>query len=204
MKLYFSYGSCSLAIRIIIHEIGLNAEFEAVDLKAKITAAGENFLKINPKGAVPVLVTDENEILTENAIIQQYLADQYQANTLLPALGHFKRYRVLEWLNFITTELHKGCGPLFNSAVPTEMKESLFKPALKNKLAYVEKNLQQNAFLLGEQFTLADAYLFVILFWLPHLKIELAEWPELTRYYKNLQQRAAIKRSLDEEKRNNQ
>lgn len=200
MKLYFAKGTCSLAVRIIIHEIGLDSEFEAVDFKTKKTTSGQDFLQINPKGVVPVLLTDENEILTENVAIQQYLADRYNAIQLLPALGNFKRYRVLEWLNFITTELHKGCGPLFNPSVPSDMKDSVFKPALKNKLNYVEKNLQKNTFLLGEQFTLADAYLFVILSWLPHFKIDLSEWPQLTRYYTNLEQRTAIKQSLQEER----
>lgn len=200
MKLYFTKGSCSLAIRIIMHEIGLKSEFEAVDLKTKKTASGQDFLQINPKGAVPALLTDDNEILTENAVIQQYLADKYNATHLLPALNNFKRYRVLEWLNFITTELHKGCGALFNPAVPADAKDNVFKPMLKNKLSLVEKNLQKTTFLLGEQFTLPDAYLFVILSWLPLFKINLNEWPRLTHYYANLEQRAAIQQSLQEER----
>lgn len=200
MKLYFAKGTCSLAVRIIIHEIRLKSEFEAVDLKTKKTASGEDFLQINPKGAVPVLLTDENEILTENAVIQQYLADKHNATHLLPALNNFKRYRVLEWLNFITTELHKGCGPLFNSAVPSDIKDSVFKPALQNKLHFVEKNLQKNTFLLGGQFTLPDAYLFVILSWLPYFKMDLNAWPHLTRYYANLEQRTTIQQSLQEER----
>lgn len=200
MKLYFAKGSCSLAVRIIINEIGLKSEFEAVDLKTKKTASGQDFLQINPKGAVPVLLTDDNEILTENAVIQQYLADKHNATHLLPAPNNFKRHRVLEWLNFITTELHKGCSPLFNPAVPSDIKDSVFKPALKNKLNFIEKNLQKNTFLFGEQFTLPDAYLFVILSWLPHFKIALNEWPHLARYYANLEQRTAIQQSLQEER----
>src|SRR5690349_19217638 len=122
MKLYYSKGACSLAVRIIINEIGLQSEYEAVDLKTKKTATGQDFLKINPKGSVPVIQTDEKQILTENAVIQQYLADTNKATQLLPALGNFERYRVLEWLNFISTELHKGFSPLFNPNVPNELK----------------------------------------------------------------------------------
>lgn len=123
MKLYYSAGTCSLAVRIIINEIGLPSTYEAVDLKTKKTASGQDFLQINPKGSVPVIVTDDNEILTENSVIQQYLADKNNASSLLPALGHFKRYRVLEWLNYISTELHKGCGPLFSPSIPVELKK---------------------------------------------------------------------------------
>lgn len=198
MKLYYSKGACSLAVRIVINEIGLYSEFEAVDLKNKKTSSGQDFLKINPKGSVPVLLTDENEILTENSIIQQYLADTHNAIQLLPALGNFKRYRVLEWLNFISTELHKGCGPLFHPGIPPEMKENIFKPALKNKLTYVENNLHTK-FLAGDHVTLADTYLFVILSWLPHFKINMNEWPKLSHYFVELTQRPAFKKSLQEE-----
>src|SRR5688572_12009519 len=113
MKLYYSKGACSLAVRIILHEIGAACEFEAVDLATKKTETGMDFLKINPKGAVPTLILDDKAILTENAVIQQYLAEKYHATQLLPPLGDMKRYRVLEWLNFISTDLHKSCGPLF-------------------------------------------------------------------------------------------
>lgn len=198
MKLYYAKGTCSLAVRIVINELELPCEFESVNLKTKKTSSEQDFLQINPKGSVPVLLTDENEVLTENAVIQQYLADTYHATQLLPTTDNFKRYRILEWLNFISTELHKGCGPLFHPGIPIEMKNNLFKPALKAKLSYVEKNLQKK-FLLGEEFTLADPYLFVILTWMPHFKITIAEWPQLTRYYNELTQRPSIKKSLQEE-----
>src|SRR5689334_13101143 len=108
MKLYYSKGACSLAVRILLHELGIKSEFEAVDLKTKRTETNADFLKINPKGAVPTLTTDKQEILTENAVILCYLADEYKAIELLPAPGNFKRYRVLEWLNYVATEIHKG------------------------------------------------------------------------------------------------
>lgn len=198
MKLYYAKGTCSLAVRITINEIGMQAQFEEVDLKTKKTASGEDFLLINPKGSVPVIVTDKKETLTENSVIQQYLADKNNATQLLPPLGSFKRYRVLEWLNYISTELHKGCGPLFSPAIPTDLKNSVFKPALKNKLSYVEKNLTSQ-FLLGDHFTIADSYLFVILSWLPLFKIDLKEWPQLSHYFSELQHRDSVKKSLQEE-----
>lgn len=115
MKLYYSKGACSLAPRIIINELGVKSEFEAVDLAAKKTETGQNFLSINPKGAVPVLITNDGQTLTENAVILQYLADTNEGTELLPAFGSFKRYRVLEWLNYIATELHKGAGAVIQS-----------------------------------------------------------------------------------------
>lgn len=127
MKLYYTQAACSLAVRITINEIGLKCDYESVDLKAKKTEKGEDFLKINPKGAVPVLKTNDGEILTENAVILQYLADTNSATKLLPGTGDFKRYRILEWLNYITTELHKTIGALFNPELPQKLKLLLSK-----------------------------------------------------------------------------
>jgi glutathione S-transferase len=199
MKLYYSKGACSLVIRIVIHELQLNAEFCAVNLQTKQTENNEDFLKINPKGAVPTLMLDNKEILTENSVIQQYLADNYKGTQLLPAINDFKRYRVLEWLNYVSTELHKGCVPLFNAKVPEDIKDAIFKPALKAKINYVEKHLAQYEYLLGDQFTFPDAYLFVVLRWMPYLKIDLSDCPAITRYFENLKERQSIKQSLTEE-----
>jgi glutathione S-transferase len=199
MKLYYSKGACSLAVRITLHEIGAACEFESVDLKTKKTASGDDYLQINPKGAVPALTLDNQEILTENAAIQQYLADHCKATQLLPLPTDFKRYRILEWLNFISTDLHKGCGPFFNPNIPEEIKDNIFRPILKSKLDFVEQRLQQNTYLMGEQFTIADSYLFVILFWLPKLKFELAQWPNLQRYFAQLKTRKAVQQALQEE-----
>src|SRR5437870_2266196 len=113
MKLYYSKGACSLAVRILINELNISCKYEAVNLKTKETETGKNFYEINPKGAVPTLILENNNVLTENAVIHQYLADQQKAHHLLPNLNDFKRYQVLEWLNFIATELHKGFSPLF-------------------------------------------------------------------------------------------
>jgi len=199
MKLYYSKGACSLAARIIINELGLNCEYDAVDLKTKRTESGMDFLTFNAKGSVPVLEIKEGEVLTENAVIQQYLADQQSAYQLLPKVGDFKRYRVLEWLNYISTELHKGFGPLFNATISPELKEQIFVANLNNKFSFVNKHLEQHPYLCGDHFTLPDAYLFVMIFWGLIKKLNIQQWPALNKYFDNLQQRKAIIKSLLEE-----
>lgn len=199
MKLYYSKGACSLAVRIVMHEIGLQCEFEAVNLKTKQTQTGANFLEINPKGGVPTLVLDDNTILTENAVIQQYLADTFNATQLLPPLKDFQRYRVLEWLNFVSTDLHKGVAPLFNPNLAQEVKE-VFKTNLKKNLQFLDNHLKQQSCLLdNKQFTLADGYLFVVLTWLPHFQINLNEYNNLARYFSELKDRPSIQQALTEE-----
>src|SRR5579864_6749967 len=159
MKLYYSKGACSLAVRIIIHELDLPCDYVAVNLKTKETENGEDFLKINPKGSVPTLVVDNKTIITENAVIQQYLADKMKATHLLPLISSLQRYRVLEWLNYVSTELHKGCGPLFNPEVPEECKE-IFRKILMKKFQSLDTHFKTHKYLLGDEFTLPDAYLF--------------------------------------------
>jgi glutathione S-transferase len=200
MKLYYTKGACSLAVRIVINEIGIKAEYEAVDLATKKTENGLDFLQINPKGAVPTIITDENETLTENAVIQQYLTDRYKADNLLPPCGNFQRYRVLEWLNFITTELHKSFGLLFNPQLPTEVKNGIIIPLIKKKFSYIEATLKQNEYLCEKKFTLPDAYLFVMLLWAKNFQIDISENTGISRYFTELQKRASIQQSLKEEK----
>ncbi len=199
MKLYYSKGACSLAVRIILHEIGAACEFESVNLKTKQTETGQNFQDINPKGSVPALVLDNQEVLTENAVIQQYLADTYKATHLLPPAPDFQRYRVLEWLNFIAADLHKGCGPLMKPALPEDIKENILRPVLNQKLRYLSQHLGQTTYLCGDQFTLADGYLFVILFWFPAFQAKWADWPVLSKYFNQLKERPAIQKALAEE-----
>jgi len=199
MKLYYSKGACSLAVRIIIHEIGVACEFESVNLQTKQTEKGNDYFKINPKGSVPALVLENKKVLTENAVIQQYLADTHKASHLLPPLGDLKRYHVLEWLNFAGTDLHKSCGPLFNSNVPENIKEEVFRPLLKKKLIFVEKQLEQKAYLMGDEFTLPDSYVFVVLRWLASLKVDISDCPNLQRYFAHLKERKSIQQALKEE-----
>lgn len=198
MKLYYTKGACSLAARIIINELGVNCEYESVDLTAKRTESGQDYFKINPKGAVPALQIGD-QVLTENAVIHQYLADENNAIQLLPPIGDFKRYRVLEWENYLATELHKSYGPLFNPTIPQEIKEKYLIPILKTKLNYVDQQLQGKDYLCEDHFTMPDAYLFVMIAWTRYFKFDLNTWPNLSRYFTALQKRPSIQQSLKEE-----
>jgi glutathione S-transferase len=199
MKLYYSKGSCSLAVRMVMNELGLNADFEAVDLKAKKTENGIDYLTISAKGAVPALLLDNGELITENTVIQQYLADTYKATNLLPSLGDFKRYRVLEWLNFVTTDMHKNYSPFFNPSVPQEVKESAFKPLLERKLKFVDAHLEENDYLMGESISLPDFYLFVTLRWMPVAGFNREDFKGINSYFERMKKHASITKSLLEE-----
>lgn len=199
VKLYYSRGACSLAVRILINELGLDCDYESVDLKSKQTEHGKDFLKINPKGSVPVLQKDDGELLTENHIIQIYLVEKYPNSRLLPSSSDPRRYRVLEMSNFITTDLHKGCSPLFNPELPEELKESVFRPIIKKKLKLIEDWLRDNPYLLGQDFSLPDGYLFVILRWMPSLGIDYSELKKLTAYFERLKKYPSIIKSLEQE-----
>lgn len=200
MKLYYSKGAASLATRIMINEMKLECTFESVDLQTKITETGENYLNITHKGYVPALKINEKTILTETAIILEYLADQHCANELVPELGNINRYRVLEWTNFISTELHKSCAILLNPNIAEKTKDVLFNTGLKIKINLVNDHLSKNKYLVQDRFTIADGYLFTVLFWLPHfLKIELSPWPSLLSYFLNLKNRSSIQRAFQEE-----
>lgn len=202
MKLFYSKGACSLVVRIIINELGLKAQFEAVDLKDKKTETGQDFYAINPKGSVPLLQTDDGQFLSENAAILQYLADNTRnaaSDHLLPEVGSFQRYRVLEWLNYVTTELHKSYGVLFSQAIPEQDKKEIFIPLLISKFKFVNQHLEKSAYLCGEEYSLADAYLFVMLMWSAHFKIDLNEYSALKKYFEKLKQRKPIQQSLQDE-----
>lgn len=199
MKLYYASSVCSLAVRIILHELQISCEFEAVHLKTKQTQTGLDYLTINPKGSVPALQLANHEILTENAVILQFLADEHHATTLLPAVGDMQRYRTLEWLNFVGTDLHRYCAPLFWSRFSDDQKQNLFMPILSNKLNVVEKHLQNQPFLMGNALSIADSYLFVILIWLAKLKTSMTEWPSLVRYFNDMKAIKSVQRALEEE-----
>lgn len=199
MKLYYTSSVCSLAVRIIIHELDIRCEYEAVDLKTKLTETGTHYLEINPKGSVPVLSLNDREFLTENAVILQYLADKFNANQLLPSVGDMQRYRVLEWLNFATTDLHRYSAPLFWSKISDDVKASVFTPILSNKLSVVNLHLQDRKFLMGDQLTLGDSYVFVILIWLAKLEMKMTAWPNLCRYFEDMKARATVQQALKEE-----
>ena len=194
MKLYYSPGACSQAPHILLHELGLHHDAERVDLKAKTLEDGSDYLKVNPKGAVPALQLDSGEVLTENAVILQYLGDRTNWPEVLPPLGDFRRYRVLEMVNFITTELHKRFGFLFNPDATDEMK-NLVIADLSKKLDYIDERLGDGPFLFGEQLTLPDPYLFVIAGWTEKL-IGLHQWKNLAAFRGRMMNRPAVRHVL--------
>lgn len=194
MKLYYSPGACSQAPHIILHELGLSHDAERVDLREKRTEGGHSYLEVNPKGAVPALELDSGEVLTENAVVLQYLGDRSGLGEVLPPIGDFRRYRVLEWVNFITTELHKSFAPLFNPAASDETK-AFFRDIIGKKLDHVERELGDGPFLMGETLTLPDAYLFVIGGWTEKL-IGLDRWPNIAAFRARMAERRAVRHVL--------
>jgi glutathione S-transferase len=196
MKLYYAKGACSQAPHIILHEAGLPHDSAKVDLKTKKLDDGSDYLRINPKGAVPALELDDGQVLTENAVILQYIADHAGAFELLPQPGDMQRYRVLEWVNFVATELHKAFGPLFNPTAGEEAKQ-LARDTIGKKLDFVERQIGDNDYLLGDRFTLPDAYLFVILGWTGKMGIDLAHWPKLAVLRERIARRESARQVLE-------
>ena len=196
MILYYARGACSQAPHIILHEAGFAHDSIKVDLKTKQTERGEDYLSVNPKGAVPALRLDNGEILTENAVVLQYLGDQ-AGGFLLPQVGDLRRYRVLEWLNFVATELHKGFGPFFKST--SDDTKQFARDLIAAKFDFVEGQMGEKQFLLGDTFTLPDAYLFVMLGWTDKAGLDLARWPRLKSYRERLEQRPSVRRVLEYE-----
>jgi glutathione S-transferase len=194
MILYYSPGACSQAPHILLHEIGLEHDAKRVDLKAKKLEDGSDYLKLNPKGSVPALQLDSGEVLTENAVVLQYLGDRAAWPEVLPPFGNFRRYRVLEMVNFITTELHKSFAPLFSPAAGDQVK-SFFREQIAKKLDYVESRLGSGPYLMGEDLTLPDPYLFVITGWTEKM-IGLDRWPNLRAFRERMLQRPAVRHVL--------
>jgi glutathione S-transferase len=191
MKLYYAPAACSQAVHILLHEAGVGHTSELVDLRAKRTAGGADYWAINPKGAVPALDLGNGDVLTENAAILQYLGDLYGDDALLPPVGQLRRYRVLEWLNFIATELHKGFGPLWNPSASPDSKQGA-RELLAKRFDFVEQHLGVGPFLLGEQLTIADPYLFVIANWTGMHDIDLGRWPGLVAFTRRMRERPAV------------
>ncbi len=196
MKLYYTPGACSQAPHIILHEVGMAHDAIRVDLKTKKLPDGSDYLRINPKGSVPALEFDNGAVLTENAVILQYIATKAGDQRLFPTSEDFQHYRVMEWLNFIATELHKSFGPLFNRAASEEAKQ-MARDGVGKKLDFVEQQLGKNRYLVGDRFTLPDAYLFVILGWTKMLNKDLSHWPRLAAFRERISQRPAVRQVLE-------
>lgn len=195
MKLYYSPGACSLSPHIVLREGGFDFQLERVDLQTGQTEAGTDYKTITPNGYVPALQLDEGQVLTEGPAIVQYLADRVPEKRLAPAAGSFERYRLMEWLNFISTELHKGFGALFNPKLPDEAK-AVLGARLESRLEYVNQRLAGTTFAMGETFTVVDAYLFTVLGWGQYVGIDLAPWPALTAYQGRVAARSAVQAAL--------
>ncbi|WP_115707038.1 glutathione transferase GstA [Legionella sainthelensi] len=199
MKLYYTKSACSLAVRIVLNELGRTFQEEEVDLRAKRTKTEENYLEINPKGAVPALRLDNGDILTENQIILQYLADITPGQKLLAPVGDLLRYHTLEWVNYIATELHKTVGMFFHPNLQEETK-NLFMSLVMARLNYINEQLAKGPYLMGDHFTLPDAYLFVILRWAHYFKMDLSTYKNLDRFMNIVGERPAVVTSLQQEK----
>ena len=194
MKLYYTPGACSQAPHIVLQELDLKYQPVKVDLPAHTLPDGSDFRAINPKGYVPMLELDDGTRLTEANVLLQYLADR-KPGTLAPPTGSLERYKLMEWLAFIATEVHKGFGPLWNPQVEPAVRERTIA-ALGNRFGYVAQTLGKQPYLMGQTFTIADAYLFVILNWTGYHKVDLKPWPALTEFQARIAKRPAVQATL--------
>ena len=198
MKLYYFAGACSLSPHIVLLEAGLPYTLVKVDSKTKKTEGGGDYLAINSKGAVPALQLDDGRVLTEGPAVVQYLADLKPESGLAPRAGTFERYQLMEILNFITSEIHKSFSPLFNPASSADMKEAAVS-ALSKRFDWLTGFLGKKPYLLGNTFTVADAYLFTVLTWTGHVKIDLGKWPVLAEYKDRVSKRPKVVAAMKEE-----
>lgn len=198
MKLYYSPGACSLSPHIALREAGYKFDTEQVDLGTKKTKDGADYTKINPKGYVPALQLDNGELLTEGVAIVNYLADQKPEANLLPKNGGMERYRAQEWLTFISSEIHKTFGPLFNPKTPDAFR-TMAVEKLGQRFDFLSKHLDGKQYLMGSQFSAADAYLFTVASWADHLKIDLGKWPTLKAYLGRVAGRPAVQAAMKAE-----
>jgi len=198
MKLYYAPGACSLCPHIVLLEAGLSAEAVPVNLKTHQLRDGADYYAINDRGYVPLLELDGGERITENAAIVQYLAERAPDRGLLPPAGTLARTRVQEWLAFVGSELHKGFSPLFNPALPEEAKP-IFKKKLEARFRWVDEQLAGKSWLMGEAFTVADAYLFVITGWAGHMGVDIAGLENLAAHQARMRQRPAVQAALKAE-----
>ena len=198
MKLYYSPGACSLSPHIVLREGGFDFQLERVDLQRAVTETGGDYMTINPNGYVPALQLDDGQVLTEGPTIVQYLADRVPEKRLAPPAGTLERYRLMEWLNFISTELHKGFGALFNPKLSDETK-AIIKSQLVSRIKQANRLLTGKAYAMGDTFTVVDAYLFTVLGWGKYVDLDLSPWPALTAYLGRVAARPAVQAALTAE-----
>jgi len=195
MQLYFSPGACSLASHIVLREAGLPFDLKRTDVKTKKLEDGSDYFAVNSKGSVPALRLDGGQVLTEGPAILQYIADQKLESRLAPKSGTLERYRLLEWLNFITSEIHKSFSPLFNPTVDAKVKEYMTQN-LEKKFEWLNAQLAGRKFLTGDNFTIADAYLFVVVNWSNFVGIDLARWPALKEFQARVAARPQVQEAM--------
>ena len=198
MQLYFSPGACSLASHITLREAGLPFDLKRADVKTKKLEDGSDFFAINSKGAVPALRLDNGQVLTEGVAIMQYLADQKPEAGLAPKPGDKARYKLQETLNFITSELHKGMGAFFSPAMNDGWRQAMTE-RLSLRFDWLAKQLDGKQYLMGDKFSVADAYLFTILNWAPMVKFDMSRWPAISEYHKRVGARPKVQEALKAE-----
>lgn len=198
MKLFYAPGACSVSPHIALCEAGIPHQIEKVDLKAKKTESGADYMAINPKGYIPALQLDNGEMLVEGAVIVQYIADQKPDSGLAPKAGTMERYRLQEWLTFISSELHKTFSPLFNAAMPDDGKK-IFRDRLALRFAYVDKQLTGKNYLMGSNFTVADGYLYNMIRWARRVELDLSACPNVTAFEARMEARPKVIEALKSE-----
>ena len=198
MKLYYSPGACSLSPHIALLEAGLPYDLVKVDLRAKKLENGDDFLKANPKGQVPALALDNGELVTEGPVIVQMIADTVPAKNLAPARDSAERYKLLEWLNYITGELHKNFSPMFNPSIPDEVK-NVFRDRIMGKFKYIDAQLAGRDYLMGKQFSVADGYLYTMLRWADGHKFDLSGLKNLMAFKERVGARPKVQEALTKE-----
>jgi glutathione S-transferase len=197
MKLYFSPGSCSLSPHIVLRETGSDFELEQVNNQEKKTKSGKDYWTVNPKGQVPCLELDNGDKLTEGPVIVQYVADQ-NGSGLAGKPGTMERYHVQEWLNFTTSELHKTFGPIFRATTPDAFKE-ISRANLGKRFDWIDKELAGKQYLMGDKFSVADAYMFTVMRWTQRINVDLAKWPNIKAYMDRVAARPKVQDALKAE-----
>lgn len=195
MKLYFAPGSCGLASQIALRESEQKFELIKVDFASKTTIEGD-YYKIAPKGYVPALKLKNGDVLTEGAVILQWIADGNPESKLLPEFGSRERYRALEWLNFVASDLHKGMGVMFSSFVDGASKTRFAEGSMSPHFEYIEKHLSNNDYILGDKFSIADAYLYNVLTWAPRVNTDLSKYTSIQKFMARMEQRPSVRDAL--------
>jgi glutathione S-transferase len=198
MKLYYSPGACSLSPHIVLRELGLPYEPVLASTKTHKLVDGTDYYTINPKGYVPLLELDDGQRLSEGPAIVQYLADQKPASGLVAAPGSMARYRQMEWLNFVSSELHKSYSPLFNPAMPEEGK-AVFRERLRGRYKYLNQQLEGKSYLMGDSFSVPDAYLFTVTNWAPRVGVDLSDQPNVQAFMARVAARPAVQEAMKAE-----